>query len=291
MFTYLLCQLGIERPIVLLLLTTALSAFDLLLPPTAQAQNLARVAPDSAFVTDDAATSDASAGDWPPAGPPPTPEDLGIKSIVLTLFDGVKHLPSRENLYWAAAGGAGALAVHPADTQITESFAKASWTDGFFALGDFTGQFGVLVAASVGVYGVGRATGKPKVAYAGRDLIDSVVLAQAIVKIVKVATQRERPDGSDRLSFPSGHSGDTFAFATALERHLGWKGAIPGYIFSSYVAISRVNDQRHFMSDVVMGSAVGIIAGRTVTRPDRKLPVTLVPVPGGAAIMYARRGE
>ena len=57
------------------------------------------------------------------------------------------------------------------------------------------------------------------------DLIASVVLSQAIVNIVKVATQRERPD-----------------------------------------------DKRQFMSDVVFGSTVGIIAGRTVTRPDRESP-------------------
>jgi hypothetical protein len=119
----------------LLLLTTSLSAAGLLLPPAAQAQNLARVTPDSSLVTDDAATSDASAVDWPPAGPPPPPADLGIRAIVLTLFDGVKHLPARENLYWAAAGGDGVLPVHPADTRITESFHNASWTDGFFALG------------------------------------------------------------------------------------------------------------------------------------------------------------
>jgi hypothetical protein len=40
----------------------------------------------------------------------------------------------------------------------------------------------------------------------------------------------EKPQGtaanSGRNSFPSGHAADTFAFATALERHLGWKGAV-----------------------------------------------------------------
>src|SRR5262249_18002018 len=145
--------------------------------------------------------------------------------------------------------------------------------------------------ASVGVYVVGRATGKRKVSYVGMDLITSVVLSQALIKGIKLATQRERPDGSDRLSFPSGHSGDSFAFATALERHLGWKGAVPAYIFSTYVAISRINDKRHFLSDVVFGSTVGIIAARTVTRPDREFPVTFAYVPGGAAIMYTRSSE
>src|SRR5262245_63725190 len=45
-------------------------------------------------------------------------------------------------------------------------------------------------------------------------------------------------------SFPSGHAADTFAFATALERHLGWRGAVPAYIFSSYVAMSRLPANR-----------------------------------------------
>ena len=56
-----------------------------------------------------------------------------------------------------------------------------------------------------------------------------------------------------------------FAFATALERHLGWRYAVPAYTFASYVAISRVPADRHWLSDAVFGSVVGIIAGRTVT--------------------------
>src|SRR5262249_45681252 len=94
---------------------------------------------------------------------------------------------------------------------------------------------------------------------------------------------------SGRNSFPSGHAADTFAVATALERHLGWKGAVPAYAFSSYVAMSRLHDNRHFLSDVVFGATVGIIAGRTVTRPGREFPVAVTAGPGGAAIVYARR--
>ena len=106
---------------------------------------------------------------------------------------------------------------------------------------------------------------------------------------LKYTTRRERPDGSSKNSFPSGHASDTFAFATALERHLGWKAAVPAYIFSSYVAISRLPDNRHWLSDVVFGASVGIIAGRTVTRHGRPFPVSVVPTQGGVAVMYARR--
>jgi hypothetical protein len=59
----------------------------------------------------------------------------------------------------------------------------------------------------------------------------------------------------------------TFAFATARERHLGWRYAAPAYLFSSYMALSRMPANRHWLSDAVFGSAVGIIARRTVHRP------------------------
>src|SRR4029450_12051883 len=114
----------------------------------------------------------------------------------------------------------------------------------------------------------------------------SIVVTETITQTLKYAPRRERPDMSSKTSFPSGHAADTFAFATALERHLGWKGAVPAYIFSSYVAISRVPADRHWLSDAVFGSAVGIIAGRTVTRHGRDFPVAVAAVPGGAAIVY-----
>jgi hypothetical protein len=54
------------------------------------------------------------------------------------------------------------------------------------------------------------------------------------------------------------------------------------------VAISRLPANRHWLSDVVFGSTVGIIAGRTVTRHGREFPVTVIPTPGGVAIAYVR---
>jgi hypothetical protein len=82
------------------------------------------------------------------------------------------------------------------------------------------------------------------------------------------------------------------AFATALERHFGWRYAVPVYVFASYVSMSRLHDNVHYLSDVTAGAAVGIIAGRTVTRHGREnFPVTVMALPGGAAIMYVRNGN
>jgi len=225
-----------------------------------------------------------------PAGPPPTPRHTGIKAMVKDLGSDFKHLPSKENLFWAGLGGGLALAVHPADDNVNEAMVNSDFAKSFFKLGKYLGESYVLVPTAIAIYAVGRAKDRPKVSHVGMDLIEALIVNEVLVQTLKVTTRRERPDGSDNKSFPSGHASDTFAFATALERHLGWKGAVPAYIFSSYVAISRLPDNKHWLSDVVFGASVGIIAGRTVTRHGKTFPVTVTAMPGGAAIMYVRNG-
>jgi hypothetical protein len=225
-----------------------------------------------------------------PAGPAPTPRHTGIKAMVKDLGSDFKHLPSKENLFWAGVGGGLALAVHPADDNVNQSLVNSDFAHNFFKAGEVLGELPTLLASAATVYAVGRLKDKPKVSHVGMDLIQSLIVSEAMVQPLKYATRRERPDGSSKNSFPSGHAADTFAFATALERHLGWKGAVPAYIFSSYVAISRLPANRHWLSDAVFGSSVGIIAGRTVTRHGKPFPVVAVSVPGGAAIMYVHNG-
>jgi membrane-associated phospholipid phosphatase len=224
-----------------------------------------------------------------PAGPAPTPRHTGLKALVKDLFEDVKHIPSKENLFWAGVGGGLALAVHPVDDNLNRYMTTSNFADKFFKPGEALGETPTLLAAAVTVYAVGRIKDQPRVSHVGMDLIQSLALSEGMTQLLKTATHRERPDGSGHNSFPSGHASGTFAFATALERHLGWKGAVPAYMFSSYVAISRLPANRHWFSDAVFGSAVGIIAGRTVTRHGKEFPVTVTTTNGGVAIMYVRR--
>jgi PAP2 superfamily len=241
----------------------------------------------------DAAVPDLSAAiaaafDQQPAPPEPTPRHTGFKAMFVQLGQDFKYLPSKENLYWTLAGGAGALAIHPADDNINAYFLDAgSGVKNFFKPGAVLGQSYTLFAAAGTVYAIGRLGDKPHVSHTGMDLIRALIVSEAIVETLKYTTRRERPDQSGKSSFPSGHAADTFAFATALERHLNWKFFVPAYAFSSYVAMSRLPANRHWASDVVFGSAVGIIAGRTVTAHElNKYHVQLVPVPGGVAVAY-----
>src|SRR5262249_3171190 len=187
---------------------------------------------------------------------------------------------------WAAAGGGLALAAHPFDDDVNEALVGNDAAEKFFKPGEILGELGTLLGSASIVYAVGRIKDQPKVSHLGMDLIESLVMAEVLTETLKVTTRRERPDHSGKNSFPSGHAADTFAFATALERHLNWRYSVPAYMFASYVAISRLPANRHWLSDAVFGSAVGIISGRTVTshEAERPFPVVVTIIPGGAAI-------
>ena len=203
----------------------------------------------------------------------------------------VTNLPSRQNLLWVSVGAGLSLAVHPLDDTANEALSGDVWNK-VFAPGAIMGQSYTLLGVSGAVYAFGRIKGQPKVSHMGMDLLRSLIIAEFVTQSLKYTVRRERPDGSGANSFPSGHSADTMAFATALERHFGWRFAVPAYAFASYVAMSRLHDNVHFLSDVTAGAAVGIIAGRTVTRHGREnFPVTLMTVPGGMGIMYVRNGN
>jgi membrane-associated phospholipid phosphatase len=223
---------------------------------------------------------------------PPTPTHTGIKAMLKGLVGDFEHLPSKENALWAGLGGGAALAVHPADDNINAHLVGKSYVHDIFAPGRIIGATPTLLGVATVVYAYGRAKDQPKVSHLGMDLLRSVAVAEGVTQALKYSTRRERPDGSGPTSFPSGHAADTFAFATALERHLGWRGAVPAYVIASYVAMSRLHENRHFASDVVFGSAVGIIAGRTVTRHGRDyFSAGLHPVPGGMALLFVKRND
>jgi len=222
-----------------------------------------------------------------PSGPPPTPRHTGIRATLKAIPVDLVHLWSPWNLMWVGIGGGLAAAVHPEDPEINAHMVGRPWVHNVYRPAIYMGAY-TLVASTAAIYTYGRVTDKPKVSHLGMDLIRALILDEILTQTIKHAVHRTRPDASDNLSFPSGHASSTFAFATALERHLSWRYAVPAYIFSSYVATSRLHENRHYLSDVIFGASVGIIAGRTVTRHGRtNFSVNLVPTPGGAAVFVA----
>jgi membrane-associated phospholipid phosphatase len=236
------------------------------------------------------AAESAPQPDQSEAKKPPTPEHTGIRALFGNLAGDYTHLPHKDNFIVAAIGGGLALAVHPIDDNVNAHLrSHYDVVNAIFAPAKYFGNTPEQVALSLGTYAVGRWKGSPKTSHLGMDLLRAQILTESIVQPIKFSVQRTRPDGSNNLSFPSGHAAITFAGATVLERHLGWKRSLLGYALASYVAASRLHDNRHYLSDVVFGAAVGTIAGRTVTQHGREY-WTLLPVrvPGGVAVVVAR---
>jgi hypothetical protein len=224
---------------------------------------------------------------------PPTPAHTGIHALFGDLGEDIKHLPEMQNVLIAAIGGGLALAVHPADRTFNANLQGHYGTvNAVFAPGKYLGDTPEQVALSLGTYAFGRWRDQPKVAHLGMDLLQAQILTEMMVEPLKFSVRRLRPDGSNRQSFPSGHAAITFATATVIERHLGWRKAVLGYVIASYVASSRLHDNVHYLSDVVFGAAVGSIAGRTVVHHAADYwAFTPVSVPGGGVALMVTRAR
>jgi membrane-associated phospholipid phosphatase len=105
------------------------------------------------------------------------------------------------------------------------------------------------------------------------DMLDATVVNLSYTELLKFTVLRGRPDLSDNKSFPSGHTSNAFALAAVAERHYGWKIGAPAYLLAGVVGVSRLQQDRHWLSDVVGGATLGYLVGRTVVRVNNK-PLT-----------------
>lgn len=107
------------------------------------------------------------------------------------------------------------------------------------------------------------AFGDEKARQVGKLSSLSLLGGQAVSAALKLAVNRERPEGgSDRRnsSFPSGHAAGAFSVAYVVgSEYPSLK--LPSYLLAGLVAISRVYLGRHYPSDVLAGAVIGCSAG------------------------------
>lgn len=120
-------------------------------------------------------------------------------------------------------------------------------------------------APGVLVYGLNAIGVEGKHNLRDRSIIygTSLLLTSAITFPVKHMVKEERPDGSNSLSFPSGHTATAFASAQFMFREYkdtNFLLGISGYSFAVFTGIYRMLNNKHWLGDVVGGAGVGILS-------------------------------
>ena len=81
---------------------------------------------------------------------------------------------------------------------------------------------------------------------------------------IKYTAKEMRPDGSSANSFPSGHTATAFTAATILHKEYGltrspWWSVL-GYSVATTTGIMRTLNNRHWISDVLVGAGIGVLS-------------------------------
>ena len=137
------------------------------------------------------------------------------------------------------------------------------------------GQPEVFLTVGGGMIAAGVLTHDAELRRGGGRVLVSLAVAGLTSLAIKEAFGRERPDSTDdpylfrpfsrNESFPSGHTTMAFALATSLSEEISnpWVSAVL-YAGAAGTGWSRMNDRRHWFSDVVGGAVVGITAAEVI---------------------------
>jgi membrane-associated phospholipid phosphatase len=218
----------------------------------------------------------------------------------------------------AGAFAVGARLVHPLDEhyrkrlqdsstqanrklQVLAAFVRTTAAPGSYIIGG-------------SMYAVGRLSKNQKLASLGLHGTEALLIGEAVAGTIKIAVGRQRPyvepanassyrflrglQGTEYKSFPSGHSVAAFAAAAAVTGETSrnapnttWIVAPIMYGGAALVGVSRMYNNAHWASDVLVGAGIGTFAGLKVVRfndthagnrVDRFfLTGSLIPAPGG----------
>jgi membrane-associated phospholipid phosphatase len=193
---------------------------------------------------------------------------------------------------WALAGGlaAAGFGLYSSDDRLRRD-AQENRSRDTNRVSDFARPLGDYwaIGGAAALWAGGSLAGAGRVARFGNLGLESAAIAGLTGFIVKCAARRSRPyagrgravwgsgpgihAGSSNLSFPSGHSETAFALATVAACE--WADyPLVGTLalgLATLTALSRVNDDKHWTSDILAGSALGAATGLAVWRANSGL--------------------
>lgn len=135
------------------------------------------------------------------------------------------------------------------------------------------GQVEVFGTIGLGTIAVGVVSGNARIRRAGERISAGLLLAGTLGIVAKELVGRRRPDltgGAYRFkpfsgqdSWPSGHTTMAFALAASVSDEIHSTPVTIGlYSAATLTGWARLNDNRHWLSDVFAGAALGITSAK-----------------------------
>lgn len=183
------------------------------------------------------------------------------------------------HLVGLAAGVGATVSLHKADPDIQKQFHPADPLGGTKDLFNIMGNSLVLGGATLTATIASKLADAPMATLTAETMLESLFLTYAMTYSLKLSTQRRRPDGSNNLSFPSGHAAGSFALATVTEVLHGPLFGVPAYAIAGMISISRLDANKHFASDTAAGALLGTLIGLGTAKFHRQEKRDLFVIP------------
>ena len=232
----------------------------------------------------------------------------------LALWKSPLKMNAKKYLFWAPVLVSTAICFRN-DERIHSSFndfqSKNSWVGKVSPVITDIGSTRVILGTTMIFYGVGVLFNNTKAKQTGVMAVQALGHAAIIVTAGKLITGRERPSynngistwhwfpsslkqfGSDPQpkynSFPSGHTIAVWSVATVIAKQYRKTIIIPvlAYGLATGVGLSRVVEDAHWLSDVVVGAALGFTIGSFVVKMHKNTRWMLFPTSNGKNFMIA----
>ncbi len=224
------------------------------------------------------------------------------------------HISKKRFCFWVPVIGASMISMRN-DEKIYAEFKKFQhahkWADNLSPIITYGGE-NITVLSISGMFYIGGLIFKnEKAQQTGILSIEALGHAGVIVTIGKLITGRQRPsfgEGQDKWhwfpssfkqfgdeaqskydAFPSGHSIAAWSLATVIAKQYQETKIIPilAYTLATGVALSRVTQDTHWLSDAIIGSAMGYTIGNFIVKKRKNTKWKLIPSTNGKEIMLS----
>ncbi|PYS86007.1 MAG: hypothetical protein DMF62_17290 [Acidobacteria bacterium] len=177
---------------------------------------------------------------------------------------------------WLIPLGAATAGLVASDEFTASKLSSGGSLPGFSEKVSYGGTFWATGGVAAAFYIAGRAGHNVRARETGVLAAEALLNSGVVTQVLKLATQRPRPtvgDGSGQFftggnSFPSGHSSSAWSVATVIAYEYKCNTAVrfTAYAAATAVSLSRFGARKHFLSDILVGSAIGFYTGRYVYR-------------------------